>query len=75
MDGKGNKGQFKPGDSRAGRPKGCANKATLAVRDAIARVLECNSENFAAIFVLLWLVVVAVEAKAAEPSSGLRLMT
>jgi hypothetical protein len=29
-----------------GRPKGCANKATVAVRDAIARVLETNAENF-----------------------------
>src|SRR5665213_984880 len=29
-----------------GRPKGSANKATAAVRDAIARVLESNAENF-----------------------------
>ncbi len=29
-----------------GRPKGCANKSTVAVREAIARVLEGNTENF-----------------------------
>jgi hypothetical protein len=46
MADKGNKGRFKPGDPRAGRPKGSANKATTAVRDAIARVLESNTENF-----------------------------
>ena len=46
MDDKGNKGQFKRGDPRAGRRKGSANKATTAVREAIARVLESNAENF-----------------------------
>lgn len=29
---KANKGSFKPGDTRAGRPKGCENKATAEVR-------------------------------------------
>jgi hypothetical protein len=36
-------GEGKPGP---GRPKGCANKATAAVREAIARVLDTNAENF-----------------------------
>ena len=36
-------GEGKPGP---GRPKGCANKATAAVREAIARVFDTNAENF-----------------------------
>ena len=38
----GNRGQFKPGDSRAGRPKGTPNKATADVRAAIAAFAEAN---------------------------------
>lgn len=37
---KGNKGQFAPGDPRAGRPKGSANKATATARNAISRFIE-----------------------------------
>jgi hypothetical protein len=44
MPGKGKR--FAPGDKRAGRPKGTPNKATATVRDAIARVLEGNVDNF-----------------------------
>ena len=36
-------GNGKPGP---GRPKGCANKDTVTVREAIARVLEGNAGNF-----------------------------
>ena len=42
----GNGKRFVAGDPRAGRPKGSANKATAAVREAIARVLDTNAENF-----------------------------
>jgi hypothetical protein len=45
MADKGNRGQFKPGDPRAGGPKGSANKATTAVREAIARFAENNVEQ------------------------------
>jgi hypothetical protein len=40
-----NKGQFKPGDPRAGRRAGSANKATAAVREAIAAFAEANVEK------------------------------
>ena len=39
----GNRGQFKPGDSRAGRPKGTPNKATADVRSAFAAFVEQNA--------------------------------
>jgi hypothetical protein len=45
MTDKGNRGHFKPGDPRAGRRKGSANKATTAVREAIARFAENNVEQ------------------------------
>ena len=35
-----NKGQFKPGDPRAGRRVGCANKATATARNAISSFIE-----------------------------------
>jgi hypothetical protein len=38
----GNGKPFAPGDSRAGRPKGTPNKATAAVREAIALFAEQN---------------------------------
>lgn len=38
MSDKGNKGHFKPGDPRVLRRKGSANKATQAVREAIALI-------------------------------------
>jgi uncharacterized protein (DUF2126 family) len=47
-----------------GRPKGCANKATATVRDAIARVLEGNVENFSR-----WLAAVAEGEKETAPAS------
>ena len=40
MPGKGK--PFSPGDQRAGRPKGTPNKATAAVREAIAQFAEQN---------------------------------
>lgn len=40
-----------------GRPKGTPNKATQAVREAIARMAEDNAENFA-----LWLSQVAASS-------------
>jgi hypothetical protein len=40
-----------------GRPKGTPNRATTAVREAIARMAEDNAENFAE-----WLTKVAVES-------------
>jgi len=42
MAGKGNAGSFKPGDPRAGRPKGTPNRATADVRAAIAAFAEAN---------------------------------
>lgn len=39
---KGNGGQFKPGDPRAGRPKGTPNRATVNAREAIARLIDGN---------------------------------
>jgi hypothetical protein len=47
---KGNKGQFKPGDPRAGRPKGKPNKATTAVREVFAQFVEMNAANVQALF-------------------------
>ena len=41
----GNGKQFTVGDPRAGRPKGSANKATTAVRTAIALFAEQNVEK------------------------------
>src|SRR5215831_552078 len=38
-----NKCQFKPGDARAGRRAGSANKATADVRKAIAAFAEANA--------------------------------
>jgi hypothetical protein len=35
-----NKGQFKPGDPRAGRGAGSANKATATARSAISSFIE-----------------------------------
>lgn len=35
-------GSFKPGDKRAGRPKGTANKATANAREAIGRLIDGN---------------------------------
>ena len=45
MAGNGNKGQFAPGDPRAGRPKGVPNKATRDVRAAIAAFAEANVDK------------------------------
>jgi hypothetical protein len=42
MKGKATSGSFKPGDPRAGRPKGVPNKATADVRAAIAAFAEAN---------------------------------
>lgn len=42
MADKGNTGRFKAGDPRAGRPVGSANRATVAVREAIALFAEQN---------------------------------
>jgi len=47
-----------------GRPKGIPNKATATVREAIARVLEGNVENFSR-----WLASVAEgERESADPA-------
>jgi hypothetical protein len=35
-----NNGQFQPGDPRAGRPKGSANKMTRAAKEAFALAFE-----------------------------------
>jgi hypothetical protein len=41
MAGKGsNKGQFQPGDARAGRPRGSANKLTRAAKEAFGLAFE-----------------------------------
>jgi hypothetical protein len=50
MADKGNKGHFKLGDPRAGRPKGSANKATTAVREVFAQFVEVNAANVQALF-------------------------
>jgi len=59
----GNKGQFQPGDPRAGRHKGTPNKATRDVRAAIAQFAEGNVDKLQG-----WLDRVAARdpAKAAE---------
>ena len=41
----GNGKRFTAGDPRAGRPKGSANKATAAVREAIALFAENNVDK------------------------------
>jgi hypothetical protein len=41
----GNKGQFTPGDPRAGRPKGVPNKATTVVRDAISGFVDGKADQ------------------------------
>jgi hypothetical protein len=58
-----NKGQFKPGDPRAGRRQGSVNKATRDVRAAIAQFAEANVDKLQG-----WLDRIAVRdpAKAAE---------
>lgn len=38
-------GSFKPGDKRAGRPKGTPNKATADVRAAIAMLVQNNVDS------------------------------
>ncbi len=43
-----NAGAFRPGDPRAGRPKGSANKATAAVREAIALFAQSNVQKLQA---------------------------
>jgi hypothetical protein len=53
------KGGARPG---AGRPKGSPNKATKDVREAIAKVLEGNVENFSR-----WLASVAEGERESEP--------
>jgi hypothetical protein len=53
------KGGARPG---AGRPKGSPNKATKDVREAIAKVLEGNAENFSR-----WLASVAEGERESEP--------
>lgn len=45
MGTKGNSGSFKPGDRRAGRPKGTPNRATADVRMAMAQLAEGNIER------------------------------
>ena len=40
MAGKANKGSFKKGDPRAGRPKGTENKATVEIRVAARAFIE-----------------------------------
>lgn len=40
-----NKGTFKPGDKRAGRPRGTPNKATANAKEAIARFVDANAER------------------------------
>ena len=42
-----NKGQFRKGDKRpgAGRPKGLANKTTIAAREAISRFVDGNADR------------------------------
>jgi hypothetical protein len=59
----GNGKPFSPGDPRAGRPKGKPNKATSAVREAIALFAEQNVGKLQG-----WLDRIAVRdpAKAAE---------
>src|SRR5262249_948501 len=56
-----NKGQFKPGDARAGRRAGSANKATADVRKAIAAFAEANAPKLQT-----WLDAVAERARAAD---------
>lgn len=48
-----------------GRPKGTPNKSTAAVRDAIARVLQGNAENFG-----FWLTKVAEGEKQPRIKDG-----
>lgn len=50
MTQKGNKGQFTPGDPRAGRPKGTPNKATADVRAVFAAFVERNAEQAQELF-------------------------
>ena len=45
MSRKATTGSFKPGDPRAGRPKGVPNKATADVRAALAQFAEGNVEK------------------------------
>jgi hypothetical protein len=63
MPGKGK--PFTKGDKRAGRPKGTPNGSTVAVRDAIARVLQGNVENFSR-----WLASVAEGEREASDDDG-----
>jgi hypothetical protein len=53
------------GKAGPGRPKGKANGTTIAVREAIARVLEDNVENFSR-----WLAAVAEGEKEAAAASA-----
>lgn len=45
MSRKATKGSFRPGDPRAGRPKGAANSTTVAVREAIALFAADNVDK------------------------------
>lgn len=47
---KGNRGQFKPGDPRAGRPRGTANKATQDVRTVFTAFVEGNAAKAQELF-------------------------
>ena len=50
MAANGNKGQFTPGDPRAGRPKGTPNKATAVVRDAISSFVDGKADQVQALW-------------------------
>lgn len=55
-------GKRKPPNAGKGRIKGVPNKSTKDVREAIAKILEGNTENFS-----LWLASVAEGERESEP--------